>query len=246
MYSIVTILVLSASSASATALESLDAASKSGKASFVLLYDQTAPELEKARLLVREAAGRVPGSVVIEVNRGDAADSAFVAKYRILSAPVPLILVASTTGVITGAIPAGQATVDRLVKMIPSARKTEIMKALAGGNAVFITASRKNMATTEAVNSQCAAACQQMMGKSVQIQIDMDDPAEKTFLTELKVDLSSIEPVTLVANPQGQIAGVYKGTVQMADLVTAATKKVGGCCPSTVAKPDASCDPKKN
>lgn len=225
--------------------QKLEAAATAGKVAFVLVYDATAGQLEQAREMTSEAVKRVPGSVTIEVNRGDAVNTDFVTKYKLGTAPVPLILVSSSAGVITGGVVAAQANVERLVKLVPSPKKAEIIKALSSGNAVFITASRKGMATTATVNNACAVACQQMAGKSVQVNVDMDDPEEVGFLNEMRVDLRSQEPVTLVANPQGQIAGMYTGAMQVSDLVTAATKKVGGCCPSTVANPNASCAPGK-
>jgi len=238
-------LVLISGVAFSAAQQKLDAAAKAGKVAFVLVYDASATQLEQARQMTADAAKLVPGSVTIEVNRSDATNADFVTKYQLATAPVPLILVSSSAGVITGGVVAAQASVDQLVKLVPSPKKAEIIKALSEGNAVFITASRKIMTTTATVNSACAAACQQMVGKSVQVNVDMDDPAEAGFLTEMKVNLQSEEPVTLVANPQGQIAGMYTGAMQVTDLVAAATKKVGGCCPSTVSKPDASCAPKK-
>jgi hypothetical protein len=225
--------------------QEMEAAAKSGKLAFVLVYEQAGTDLEKARELVSDAMTRVPGSVKIELNRSDAANADVVTKYRLKTAPMPLILVASPAGVIAGGVPAQQATVDRLVKLVPSPKKTEIIRALSEGNAVFITASRASMKSADAVNKACAMAGKEMAGKSVQIKIDMDDPAEAGFLTEMKVNLQTPEPVTLVANAQGQLAGRYTGSVQVADLVSAAKKKVTGCCPSTVSNPDASCGPVK-
>lgn len=236
-------LLLVAGNVFASAQQKLEVAAKSGQVAFVLVYDATATTLEQARQMTAQAVGRVPGSIAIEVNRGDAAEADFVKQYGLATAPVPLILVTSANGIITGGVIAAQANVDQIVNLVPSPKKAEIIQALSQGNAVFITASRKGMANTEAVNSCCATASQQMGGKCVQVKIDMDDPTEADFLKTMKVNLQSTEPVTLVANPQGQISGMYTGAMQVTDLVTAATKKVGGCCPSTVAKPDASCAP---
>jgi hypothetical protein len=234
---------LACGTAFAAAQQDFEAAAKAGQTSFVLVYDQAALQIDQARQLISDVMSRVPGSVKIEVDRNEPANADFVAKYRLSAAPVPLILITSRTGVVTGGIVAQQATADQLVKMVPSPKKSEIVKALSEGNAVLITACRKDMATVETVTSACAAACQQMAGKSIHIKINMDDPAETDFLAELKVNTASTEPVTLVANAQGQIAGMYTGDVQVANLVTAATKKVGGCCPKTVANPNASCAP---
>jgi hypothetical protein len=241
-----TALLLIASATLGAAREELAAAAQAGKVSFVLVYDASATGLDQARQLSAEAVLRVPGSVAIELDRGDPANAEFVGKYRLATAPVPVILVTSANGVITGGALAVEGMLEQLVKLVPSPKKAEIIHALSEGNAVFITVSRKDMVSTATVNNACAAACQQMAGKSMQITIDMDDPAETRFLTEMKVNLQSTEPVTLVANAQGQISGIYTGALQVTDLVTAATKKVGGCCPSTVAKPDASCAPTQN
>ena len=238
-----TALLFVASVTFGAASEELAAAAQAGKVAFVLMYDASATGLDEARQMSTEAVRRVPGSVAIELDRGDPANAEIVTKYRLLTVPVPVILVASANGIITGGAVAVPANIEPLVKLVPSPKKAEIIHALSEGNVVFITASRKDMVSTATVNGACAAACQQMAGKSVQITVDMDDPAETGFLTEMKVNLQSTEPVTLVANAKGQISGMYTGAVQVTDLVTAATKTVGGCCPSTVAKPDASCAP---
>jgi hypothetical protein len=84
------------------------------------------------------------------------------------------------------------------------------------------------------------------MGDKCQtIQIDIDDPQEKAFLTQLKVNLASTEPVTLVINAQGQVTGTYAGAVDLPVLVQAATKKAGGCCPPKVQSGAPSCPPTK-
>lgn len=226
--------------------QDLQAAAQAGNVAFILIYDQTAARMDQARQIVAGACQQLPGSVAIEVDRNDATNAEFVTKYKVATAPVPLVLVASSTGVITsGLVIQERATVDFLVKTVPSAKKAEIVKALSERNAVIVTASRRGMPTTNAVNTACMLACQQMPGRSVQVEIDMDDPAEASFLRELKVNLASTEPVTLVANAQGQIAGIYTGEVQVSELVAAATKKVGGCCPSTVTNPNATCAPTK-
>jgi len=239
-------LCLTVSTVLGAATEQLESAAKEGKVAYILVYDQTAVTLDQARQLASEAVKQTPGSVLIELDRGDAANAATVTKFGIATAPVPLILVASRTGVVTGGLIAEQASVEQLVKLVPSPKKAEILQAISEGNAVFITASRKGMTAVATVNSTCATACQQLAGKCVQITVDMDDPAEASFLSDMKVDLQSAEPVTMVANAQGQISGVYTGAMQVTDLVTAATKKASsGCSPAAGCAPGAACGPKK-
>jgi hypothetical protein len=238
---------LMASLAIASDPREIEAATKPWKVAFILVYDPAAQQIDQARQVISEAMKRVPGSVKIELDRSAKINSEIVTKLKLSGAPVPLILVESSTGGITGGVSLQQVRVtpELLVKMVPSPKKVEIIKAISEGHAVLITASRKNMKSLKSVNDACAAACQQMTGKLVHIKIDMADKAEESFLTDLRLDMASTEPVTLVANVQGQISGSYTGPLQAGDLVLAATKKIGGCCPSTMSNPKPSCDPVK-
>jgi hypothetical protein len=228
----------------ASPAKDLEKAAQKGQVAFVLVTDG-AVDVSKAKATIQSVTTRNKKSVMVELDRSDPANSGIVTKYRLATIPIPMVLVFNPSGAISGAIQPERATPEALAKMIPSPKKAEIIKALSEGNAVFITAYRKNMKSVESINSTCAMACQQMAGKSVQVKIDMDDPEEASFLTEMKVNMASTEPVTVVANPQGQIAGTYTGEMQVTELVTSATKKIGGCCPKTVSKPDASCGPTK-
>ena len=76
-------------------------------------------------------------------------------------------------------------------------------------------------------------------------EVDMDDETEETFLSQLKIDRASAEPVTLVLNAQGQITATYAGAADVTNLVQAATKRAGGCCPSSVQGGSKSCGPGK-
>jgi len=232
-------------SLAASPAKDLETAAKKGKVAFVLVTEGTASDVSNAKATIQGVTKQNKKSVMVQLDRSDPANADLVAKYRLATIPVPMILAINPNGTISGAIQPDKATPETLSKMIPSPKNAEIIKALSEGNAVFITAYRKSMKSVETINSACAMACQQMAGKSVQVKIDMDDPAETAFLTEMKINMASTEPVTVVANPQGQIAGTYTGEMQIAQLVASATKKIGGCCPKTVAKPDASCGPTK-
>jgi hypothetical protein len=109
----------------------------------------------------------------------------------------------------------------------------------------LITAGRKTMKSFQTVNSVCADACKKMEGKLAYVMIDLDDKAEKTFLNDMQLDINAAEPVTLVANATGQISGRFTEGVQSAELVAAATRKMGGCCPGSVSNPKPSCGPAK-
>ena len=234
-----------ASVASASARKELDSAAKGGKVAFVVVIDQGTAGADQAADMARQAARQVKKSTVVMLDRSDPADADLVAKYRLAGAPVPLILVAARNGVLAGGLPAAQATAEKLVAMVPSPKKAEALLALQSGKAVLLSISRPGMTRQSDARTACAAACGQLEDRCATVQINMDDPAEAAFLTAMKVNLASAEPITLVINAQGQITGTYNGAADVAALVQAATKKVGGCCPSTVQNPNASCAPPK-
>ncbi len=241
----VLLLGVMASVAAASAQKDLDSAAKDGKVAFIIVTDKETAGADQAIDMAKQAAKQVKKSTVVRLDRSDPANADLVAKYRLAGAPVPLILVAARNGIIAGGLVAAQATADKLVGMVPSPKKAEILKQLQSGKAVLIQASRKGMTKQGDCSAACLAACGQLQDRCATVQIDMDDPGETAFLTSLNINTASTEPVVLVVNAQGQITGTYNGATDVASLVQAATKKAGGCCPSTVQNPKASCPPPK-
>jgi hypothetical protein len=234
-----------ASPSAGSTQDDLKDAARDGKVAFILVTEPGATGVGQARSLIRDATGQVENSVLIEMDRVDAANADLVARYRLSGAPVPLILVVAPNGALAGGLPAAKATAERLVKMVPTPMKAEILHAIQAGKAVFVVSSRAGMESTVEAMRKCAAACGQLTTDAVTIQIDLDDDKELPFLTQLKVDPASKEPVTLVINKGGQISGSFTGALQVTDLVQAATKKVGGCCPPGVSGSKSCAPPKK-
>lgn len=234
-----------ATAAAAATQNDLDSAAKHGKVAFIVVMDKDAGGMDQAMDMAKQAAKQVKKSTVVKLDRSDPSNADLVAKYRLAGAPVPIILVAGRNGVIAGGLVVAQATTDKIVAMVPSPKKAEVLMHLQSGKAVLVSASRKGMAKQGDCSAACAAACGQLQDRCMTVAIDMDDPAEAEFLKSIKVNTASAEPVILVVNAQGQITGSYDGAVDVAALVQAATKKAGGCCPSTVQNPNASCAPPK-
>lgn len=217
----------------AATTEQLQTAASNGNVAFVLVTAPGAPGIDQAKTTMQQAVNQVPGSVIIESNRADAANSEFIEKYGLATAPVPLILVFGSNGVIAGGNVASRMNPQQLVAMVPSPKKAEVVEAIQSGQAVYVTAYRPGMTTKSQVLGDCAAACKQMMGRGATIEVSMDDPAEQKFLRELRVDLQSDEPVTVVINAKGQVTGSYTGAVEVENLIASATRVVSsGCCPS--------------
>ena len=224
-------LVMLSASLSASTADDLQRAARKGKPVFLLVTDAATPGGESAREMIKAAMKQVKKSTLIELNRTEPANSPLVAEYRLAGAPAPLILVLAANGAIAGGIPAEKATPEQLVKMIPTMKKGEVLKAVQAGQAVLITASQKKMVREATVMNSCAAACGQMQGKCVSVIINLEDESELPFLNELKINPQAAEPVTVVINAQGQVTSSFQGAVEVTNLVQAANKKVGGCCP---------------
>ena len=217
----------------ASTTEQLQTAASKGNVAFVLVTEPGATGIDQIRQNIQEAMSQVDGSVMLESNRADAANTEFVQKYGLATAPMPLILVFASNGVIAGGNAASRLNVQQLIAMVPSPRKAEVLKAIQSGQAAYVTAFRSGMTTAPDVTKGCAAACARMMGKGTTIEVNMDDPDEREFLTQLKVNLQSQEPVTVVINAKGQVTGSFTGIVEVDNLIASATKVVSsGCCPS--------------
>lgn len=232
-FSVLLIAVCIPIAAFAATTEELQTAASKGEVAFVLVTEPGISGADQARQTIQSAVAQVPSSLMIESNRADAANADFVQKYGLATAPLPLIFVFGSNGVIAGGNAASRVNSQQLVAMVPSPKKAEVVKAIQSGQAVYVTAYRLGMTTKSQVLSGCAAACQQMMGRGTTVEVNMDDPAEKDFLNQLKVNLLSNEPVTVVVNSKGQVTGSYTGAVEVDALIASATKVASsGCCPS--------------
>ncbi|MDD4051553.1 MAG: hypothetical protein PHR28_06615, partial [candidate division Zixibacteria bacterium] len=93
-----------------------DITAAEGKTVFVLVTEPGAAGIEAARTMIGQVMANVPSSQLIEVNRADTASAAFVAQYRLLAAPVPLVMVIAPNGVLGGGMPTAQATPEKVAK----------------------------------------------------------------------------------------------------------------------------------
>ncbi|MCF8373513.1 MAG: hypothetical protein K9H64_17975 [Bacteroidales bacterium] len=220
-----------------------DKSLQNGKSVFLVVTDKYAQDTDALIKKANEAKAKVKNVEVIKMDRDEQANADLVSKYQLASAPMPLVLVISSNGVVSGGYTAQQATAELLVSAIPSPKKSEVLKVINEGKSVFIVASSKNMDKKSNLVNTCEQACFEMEKKAKVIEIDLDDPAEKIFMAELKINQQSTEPQTYVVNSKGQVTGNFSGEVNSATLVATATKIAsGGCCPPGSGK---SCGPTK-
>jgi hypothetical protein len=219
----------------------IEKATKEGKAVFLVVTDPGNVNTAKAVEIANKAQLQYKNSAVIQMNRSDADNADFVTKNRLSGAPLPLILVIASNGIISAGFTPDKATPEALVSAIPTPKKADIQKYLSEGKSVFIIVTNKTMSTKDNVMNTCQQACIEMENNAKMIEISLDDPKEKQFLTELKVDMAATEPMTYVINSKGQITGTFNDDVNSTTLVASAKKvTASGCCPSGSGK---SCGP---
>ena len=223
-------LLLAGTSAWASAQTDIQAANSQGKAVFVVVTQAGAQGADTAMQIAQRAQTMAPNSAIVVLDRGIGENQVLVQQYRLLGAPVPLILVVASNGVVAGGALLKDLTPDKLVKLIPTPKKAEMLQYLTKGAPVIVVASREKMPQRPPVVEACKQAWTQLEGKVATVFVDMDDRAEKAFLEELVVNPKELVPTTVVFNAKGQKTQVFRRAMTAKELVQAVLKKMP-CCP---------------
>jgi hypothetical protein len=211
----------------------IEKATKSGKAIFLIAYNTSGADADKAISIANSAKKTIKASsAVIKLNTSDAANSPLVTKYRLAGAPLPLILVLDKNGTTAGGYALKDATAEKLADLIPSPKMSELLKELSNGKSAYVVVYKESMTSKKSIMDNCAVACSKMDNKSVTVLVALDDKKETKLLQTLKCDVNAKEPVTYVINASGQVAGTFNGLTDVNTLVSTAKKApAGGCCP---------------
>jgi hypothetical protein len=226
------LLVTSLIRVNAQTASEIEKANKSCKPVFLVVYNSAGADADKAVTIANTAKKNLKASsIVLQMNTSDAMNSTLVSKYRLSGTPLPLILVLDKNGTAVGGLGLKDATVEKLVDMIPSPKSSEMLKAIDEGKPVYIVVYKESMTLQKNIIENCTAACGKMNNKCVMVKVLMDDKKETKLLQSLKCDLNAKEPVTYVINKSGQVAGTYTGITEVNTLVNTAKKApAGGCC----------------
>lgn len=221
-----------------SASDEIAKATKAGKAVFLVITGTGVTDVAKAEKIAKDASLKVKNSVVVKMNKDEAANAAIVTKYGIAGVTAPFLLVISPKGVATGGFDPAQATADQLVKAIPSPKQDEALWALNEKRPVFIIVSKTGLTDKKTILTDCKTASSKITSKPVVIEIDVDDAKESAFLKQIGVPTLNGKTKVVVANGSGQITATYEGAVNATDLTTSANKtvKAGGCCPGGASK----------
>ncbi|MFV1957882.1 MAG: hypothetical protein ACC662_00575 [Planctomycetota bacterium] len=199
---------------------------------FLVVTQSNAKGTDQAKKIAEEARAKAAGTRVVVLDRALPENKPLVDKYRVLAAPVPLILVIAHNGVPAGGALLRDATPDALIRLIPTPKRAEFLLAVSQKKPVFLIVSRKSMPLQSEVFEAATQALDALQKKANIVTVDLDDKAEQKFVKSMKIDPKTKEPATFVYNASAEQTGFFRGAVQAGKLVEAAKKKAGGCCPS--------------
>ncbi|MHB8136556.1 MAG: hypothetical protein ACYDH1_20275 [Anaerolineaceae bacterium] len=210
----------------------LEKAKKEGKAVFVVVTGTGVTETDKATTIAKGANAIYKNAAVIQMDRDDAANSQLVAEWRLSGAPLPLVLVVSPKGQLSGGMVLAQATAENLAALIHSPKLEEVQTAISTSKPVLVVFTKKSMSDRTEVLQEVKNAVTKLKNNAVIVEVDMDDTKEVNFMNQLRIDKASMVSTTLVINTQGQVAGTSTSVPDAEKLASAATAPVkSGCGP---------------
>ena len=210
----------------------LEKAKKEGKAVFVVVTGTGVTETDKATTVAKGANAIYKNSAVVQFDRDDAANSQLVAEWRLAGAPLPLLLVVSPKGQLSGGMILSQATAENIAALIPSPKLEEVQTAIITSKPVLVVFTKKSMSDRTEVLQVVKETLTKLKNNAVIIEVDMEDAQEANFMNQLQIDKASLVSTTLVINTQGQVAGTSKSVPNAEKLALAATAPVkSGCGP---------------
>ncbi|MEX2426653.1 MAG: hypothetical protein WD577_00215 [Bacteroidales bacterium] len=211
----------------------LEKAQATKQAAFLVVTENGNTETEKAVSLAKEAKNIYKNAVVLEMNRDDAVNAELVDEWRLSGAPVPLILVFSPNGTLTGGRILNQATAENVAELVPSPMLEKVYAAIENNKNAIVVFSKKSFTDRSEVIKNTKEAVAKLNNDAVFIEVDLDDNRESGFMKQVRIDKAlATESITLVINKQGQVAGTSVGIPDSDKLVTAANTPVrSGCGP---------------
>lgn len=211
----------------------LEKAKADGKAVFVVVTGNGSADTEKAVSIAEGAKSIYKNAEVVEMNRDDAANAELVNEWRLTGAPVPLILVLSSKGQLTGGRLLTQATAENVAELVPSPKLETVYSAIANNKHAIVVFTKDSFSDKPETLKSCKEAVTMLENHAVLVEVDMNDSKESSFMKQLRInEATTTASVTLVINNQGQVAGTSTTIPDAKKLATAALTPVrGGCGP---------------
>lgn len=208
-------------------------AKEAGQAVFVVVTENGSSKTDEALAIANEAKSIYENASVLQMNRDDVANAELVKEWRLAGAPLPLILVVSPKGTLTGGRILAQATAENIASLVPSPKLEQVYEAIGNQKYAIVTFTKKSFADRPEVLKECNEAVSALGNEAVLVEVDMENQKEKGFMNQVRINPKTAKAsVTLVINKQGQVAGTSTTIPDSDKLVAAATTPVkSGCGP---------------
>lgn len=213
-------------------LAAIDSAAKAKKYLFIFCYTSDDEQTQKMRKLFDVATTKVRKRAnSTKVNIADPAEKGIVEKFKLNSAPSPLVLVLAPNGAVTGGFPVSFEE-KQLMEAFVSPCAENCLRALQDGKLVLLCVQNASSNSKDAaLKGVTDFKADPRFAQFTQIvMLNPTDVAETKFLGQLQVDPKSSEAITVFLTPPGAVLGKFNGATDKARLVTAlSTASSGGC-----------------
>jgi hypothetical protein len=208
---------------------SSDPAGEPARFRFILFWNENNPQTQQISQTLSVAATRQPGRFDwTSVNVRDAASQILVEQYQVSRAPMPLVVCVAPNGAITGAYVRqfNDAAVER---SLVTPAMADVTKALQEKKIILLHI--KPVAESPLpVGAVEFAAEPDFHARTTVIDLVLTDPAEKRFLTDMKVTPADVrESMVVVMAPPAVLVGKFAANVTK-DQIAAQLHAAGKCC----------------
>jgi hypothetical protein len=213
---------------------SIDRAATDQKYSLIFFWRDKNANTEKAcNSLSSAAAGLSDSAIVVSVQITDPAEKQLVDRYGVARSAMPVVLAVAPCGAITKGF-VGTVDEGKLRAAFVSPCTAESMKALQQRKLVVLcvepaSSQAKEVSLQKGV--QDFTADPQYAKTSAVVALNAGDPAEESFLKDLKVDPRTPSQVTVLLSPPGSVIGTLVGNVTE-DQIVAKIKAASTCGPN--------------
>jgi hypothetical protein len=177
---------------------------------------------------MKKAAGRAQSAAVCIA---DQAEKAIVDKFDLSRAPMPLVLALAPNGAITGGFP-NKFEEQQLLDAFATPVTERVMKQLQDKKLVFLCVqndkTKSNDGAMQGVRDFKADA--RFTSATEIVMLDPADPAETSFLNDLKIDPKIEEAVTVFLVPPGSAITEYKGATDKTELMATLQRASSSSC----------------
>lgn len=226
-------------------IPALRTAADAGKYLFAFFWKEENEQTRSMRKVFDEATPKVKdraNAVVVKIT--DETEKPWVEKFKLMHAPMPLVLAIAPNGAIMGGFPK-EFTEEALLNAFGSPCTEKCMKKMQDGKLVLLCIQNESTALrNEAMKGVKEFAADERYASATEIiMLDPADAKEKSFLDDLKIDPKTTQAVTAFMAPPGSIIAAFEGATDKEGLISALQKASTGCGPEGCG-PGGCCPPK--